>query len=111
MSTIIQDIERRQLRDVPRFKTALVITTATLAGAVIAMLMMRVAAADIEAQFIRAARPGTVIYIYADEGPRAQLATLWMAWKVCAAAVVTSLLLATYLPLRIAAILRARRPD
>ena len=99
-------------RDVPRFKLALQIASATFIAAALALVLTSLATRRLEGQLISRARtPGAVVYVSTDDAEGGQLATLWLAWKVCLAACLTHAVLAIYLPLRIAAVRRATRPD
>jgi hypothetical protein len=96
-------------RDVPRFGLALAWTVFALAGAVTATLVTFIAAQELEAEVVRRAKPSAIVFIYAESAKGGELATLWLAWKVCLAASLTNLALVVYLPARLVVLLRARQ--
>src|SRR5688572_13940336 len=96
-------------RDVPRFKLALILALIGGAMALIAMLMTLRAARRLEADILSRPRPpGSIVVVYVESAKGRDLSTLLIAWKHCAAAAVTNLALAAYLPFRVRVVLLAR---
>ena len=99
-------------RDVPRFKLALVLTLLAGAMAAVAMIVTFRAARELEQQIIRASAPrfpGGVIEVPIESEKGGRLATLRIAWPLCAAATAVNLLLGAYLPVRIGIVALARQ--
>ena len=95
-------------RDVPRFKVALALAAFACVTAAIALLMSLSMARQLEAQILSGAAPGAVVTVYIESERGGRLATLLLAWKLCAVAAMSNLLLTAYLPFRLAILRRAR---
>jgi hypothetical protein len=97
-------------RDVPRFQLALALATVTLVLAAVTTVMNYTAAAQLEALILsRFTTPGSVVRLRLDSGRGGDLATLWLAWKVCAVAALMNLALVAYLAVRLGVATQARQ--
>ena len=96
-------------RDVPRFQLALGLAAATFVALAMATILNFMHADQLEAQILSRFPPGSMVELRLGSGRGSELATLWLAWKVCAVATLINLALVAYLIVRLGVVSRARR--
>ena len=96
-------------RDVPRFQLALGVATTSFVMLAMATIMNLMRARQLESQILSRFAPGSVVELRLGSGRGGELATLWLAWKLCAVATVLESALVAYLAVRLGVVRQARQ--